>query len=89
VVSNAIIDKLSLRASFYRVLWRLKDPVGGRIRGPVSIGIRNWISSFEMTLSGSYGIKPAPAKPPYMFFFRNRGKEYLPEHVEKLCVVYA
>jgi hypothetical protein len=37
--------------------------------GPVSVGIRNWISSFEMTLSGSYGIKPAPAKPLYMFFF--------------------
>jgi hypothetical protein len=28
---------------------------GGR---PISIGVRNYISSLEKTLSGSYGIKP-------------------------------
>ena len=36
--------------------------------GPVGVGVRNRMSSLERTLSGSYGTRPAPAKPPCMFF---------------------
>jgi len=32
------------------------------------IGVRIRISSLDITLSGSYGTRPAPAKPLYIFF---------------------
>jgi len=32
------------------------------------IGVRIRISSLDITLSGSYGIRPAPAKLPWIFF---------------------
>ena len=36
--------------------------------GPVGVGVYNYMSNLERTLSGLYGTRPAPAKPPYMFF---------------------
>jgi hypothetical protein len=35
---------------------------------PGGVGVRNWTSSFEIILSGLYGTRPAPVKPPCMFF---------------------
>jgi len=32
------------------------------------VGVRIRTSNFDITLSGSYGIRPAPAKPPWIFF---------------------
>jgi len=32
------------------------------------VGVRMRISSLDITLSGSYGIRLAPVKPPWIFF---------------------
>ena len=46
-------------------------------------GVRSLISSLESTLSGSYGTRPAPAKPPWIFL-SYRGQEGLTKAAEEL-----
>jgi hypothetical protein len=60
---NSVYELVSI--GFYSVLETQWVAGSG---GLVGIGVCNWLSSFEMTLSGSYGIRLVPAKPPYMFF---------------------
>lgn len=40
-----------------------------RSTGLVGVGVRSWISSFKITLSGLYGTRPAPVKPPWIVRF--------------------
>ena len=52
-----------------RGLWGVWKTQGGGVlcREVGGVGVRCLISSLESTLSGSYGIRPAPAKPPWIF----------------------
>ena len=36
--------------------------------GAGGVGVRMRTSNFDITLSGSYGTRPAPAKPLWIFF---------------------
>jgi len=49
-----------------RGLWGIWKTQGGGVLGRDvrGVGVRSLISSLESTLSGSYGISLAPAKPP-------------------------